>query len=333
MDKINYHQQLKELSNKTFLITGSAGFIGFSLAKELLTAGCEIVGIDNFNDYYEVSLKEERNRILEKYPNYKVYRGDISDCDFIKDVLNKHAFDKVINLAAQAGVRPSLINPYPYFQSNVLGFLNLINESKNRGIKDFIYASSSSVYGNQTKLPFSDFSNSFQPDSFYGVTKLIDESIANYYHKIYGLSCTGLRFFTVYGPYGRPDMAYYLFTSNLFKNEKFKVFGNGLMKRDFTYIDDIIAGIVSAIYYSYPFEVFNLGNDNPVEIKTLIDVLEKETGHKAKPIFLPVQSGDMLITHANIESAKVKLGYKPIVKIEEGLKNFIDWYKKYNKVN
>lgn len=333
MNKVSYQQQLKKLSNKTILITGSAGFIGFHLAKELLIAGIQVIGIDNFNDYYDVNIKKERNRLLEKHTNYKLCRGDISDCSFVKNVLGKYKPDKVVNLAAQPGTRPSLTDPYIYLQSNIVGFFNLINESKNNNIKDFIYASSSSVYGDDSASPFSTSASDLHPDSFYGVTKLVDEFIARYYHQVYGLNCTGLRFFSVYGPYGRPDMAYYLFTSNMFQDKEFKVFGNGYAKRDFTYIDDIVAGIVAALYYSYPLEVFNLGNDNPIKIKTLIGLLEKETGHKAKTIFMSTQPGDILTTHADIKSSRLKIGYKPIVKIEDGLKKFIDWYKKYNKIS
>jgi len=310
----------------SILITGAAGFIGFHLAKKLLESGAKVIGIDNFNDYYAVKFKEERNKLLKKNKAYKMYRGELVNRNFIKKVLKTNKIDKIVNLAAQAGVRHSL-DPYVYFQSNVVGFLNLIHEAKESSITDFIYASSSSVYGDAVNRPSNVSDATDRPMSIYAATKKIDELIAYNYHYLYGLNCTGLRLFTVYGPYGRPDMAYFSFTDSILKDEAIKVFGSGKMKRDFTYIDDIISGLVSAIYHSYPYEIFNLGNGRPIEINTFIGVLENALGRRAKKLYLSRPKVDVIETYANLKHSKDKLGFAPTIKVEEGLRRFVEWYK------
>lgn len=312
-----------------YLITGSAGFIGFHTAKKLLERGESVIGIDNFNDYYDVSLKEERNKLLEKFPNYKIYRGDLSDLDFVKKVFAENKVDKMVNLAAQAGVRYSITNPYAYIESNIVGFANLINEAKNFGVKNFVFASSSSVYGEQDKTPFKEDFNTDRPISLYAATKKANEAIAYTYHYLYGMNCTGLRFFTVYGPYGRPDMAMFSFTKAILENKPIQVFNEGVMLRDFTYVDDIADGIIKSLEYSHPYEIINLGNHEPVKLGYMIELLEREIGKEAIKEMLPMQPGDVPETYADISIAKEKLGWQPEAKIEEGVKKFISWYKEY----
>lgn len=326
-------RELKKLSGLVILITGAAGFIGFHLAKKLLKAGVKIIGLDNFNNYYSVGLKEKRNSILAKHRKYKIYRGDLADLDFVRNIFKENKIDKVVNLAAQTGVRHSLINPYSYFQSNVTGFLNLINEAKEAGVKDFIYASSSSVYGDNKKQPWSIFCDSDHPISPYAATKKIDEVIAYTYHHLYRMNCTGLRFFTVYGPYGRPDMAYFSFTEDIVNGRKIKVFNSGKMKRDFTYVDDVVSGIISSLYHSYPWEVFNLGSGHPVELNVLIEMLGRELGCSVKKKYLPMQKGEVVETFADIDYSRDKLEFNPKTKIDEGVKKFIKWYKAYREEN
>ncbi len=324
---------MKQLEpNQTILVTGSAGFIGFSLAKKLLEDKHTVIGIDSFNDYYDVSLKEARNKILEGFDNFKIYRGNLEDLDFVKKVFKENKINKVCNLAAQAGVRYSLTHPHAYIQANLVGFTNLIDEAKNNNVKDFIYASSSSVYGKNKKIPFAVEDPVDHPISLYAATKKSNELIAHTYHHLYGMNCTGLRFFTVYGPWGRPDMALFLFTKAILDNKPIKVFNHGKMKRDFTYIDDIVAGTMASLANAYPYEIFNLGNNNPVELEYFIELIEKELGKKAKKDLLPIQPGDVPASFADIDKSKEKLGFKPSTSIEQGIKNFLQWYKKYYKL-
>lgn len=314
---------------RTYLITGSAGFIGFHVAKHFLESGAKVIGVDDFNEYYDITLKESRNAILEKYDNFTLYKGNISNVDFVKKVFSENSIDIVCHLAAQAGVRYSIKNPYTYIDSNIVGFTNVINEAKNVGVKNFIYASSSSVYGNQDTAPFSEDFVTDRPLSLYASTKKANEVIAHSYHHLFGMNCTGLRFFTVYGPWGRPDMALFSFTKAILENEPIPVFNNGDMYRDFTYIDDIVSGVVSACEKCYPFELFNLGNHTPVKLSYMIEVLEKEIGKEAKKDLLPLQPGDVISTYADISRSKELLEWTPQTSIEEGIKKFVEWYNQY----
>ncbi|MCD4760844.1 GDP-mannose 4,6-dehydratase [bacterium] len=316
----------------TVLVTGSAGFIGFHLAKTLLEQDINVIGIDNLNDYYDVQLKENRNKILKNYKNYKFYKGNIQNLNFIKKVFDENTIDKICNLAAQAGVRHSLTHPHTYIQSNLVGFTNLIDEARNHKVKDFIYASSSSVYGKNKKSPFSVEDRVDHPISLYAASKKANELIAHTYHHLYGMNCTGLRFFTVYGPYGRPDMALFLFTKAMLADQPIKVFNHGNMERDFTYIDDIVQGTIAALEKSYPYEIFNLGNNKSVQLNYFIELTEKELGRTAKKELLPMQPGDVASTCADIDNSKEKLGFQPTTSIEEGIKKSITWYKKYYRV-
>lgn len=315
----------------TILVTGSAGFIGYHLSAKLLEMDYQVIGIDNFNSYYEPKLKRDRNKILQSYKNYSFFKGDTTNSSFLNNIFKKNLINKICHLAAQAGVRYSISNPYLYEESNIKGFLNILETAKTNQVKDIVYASSSSVYGNN-KMPadgFSENASSNNPVSFYGASKKSNELMAYVYHDLYNLNCTGLRFFTVYGPWGRPDMAYFKFTKSILKGEPIDVYNYGNMKRDFTYIDDIIAGVISALEKSYPYEIMNLGNSRPVSLRHFIKVLENEIGVKANLNLLPKQPGDVFQTFANINKAKSKLKFKPNVSIEEGLKMFVSWYKKY----
>jgi len=323
-----------ELKDKTILVSGSAGFIGFHVSQKLLEGGVNIVGVDSLNDYYDPNLKNYRNDILKKYNNYKFYQVDISQEDSLKKIFEENKIDKICHLAAQAGVRYSLQNPAAYHQSNLQGFINIIECARNFNIKDFIYASSSSVYGkNKMKEGgFSEEDNVDHPISLYAATKKANELIAHTYHHLFGLNCTGLRFFTVYGPSGRPDMAMFLFTEEIINNKELKLFNYGKMFRDFTYIDDIADGIIKSLEKAYAYEIFNLGNSQTVEIGYLIELLEKALGKKAKIKLEAIQPGDVEKTFANISKAERMLNFKPHTNIEKGVENFIDWYRKYHKI-
>ena len=315
--------------SEKILVTGSAGFIGFHTARKLLVMGREVIGIDNFNDYYDPGVKISRNEILEKNENYKLYRGNLEDLSFVKKVFEENKIDKICHLAAQAGVRYSLTHPHTYIQSNLVGFTNIIDEAKNHQVKTFVYASSSSVYGNNKKYPFSVKDNVDHPISLYAASKKANELIAHVYHHLYGLNCTGLRFFTVYGTYGRPDLAIFLFTKAILEDQPINVFNFGKCKRDFTYIDDIVSGILASLEKSYPYEIFNLGNNNPVELEYMIECIEKELGKKAIKNYMPLQPGDVPETYADIDHSKEMLGYEPKTSIEEGLGVFVKWYREY----
>ena len=314
------------------LVTGSAGFIGSNVAKALLDRGDEVVGIDNFNDYYDISLKEYRNKELEKYDGFKLYRVDIEDKEELEKIFKEAKVDKVCHLAAQAGVRYSIENPYVYGTTNAAGFINVIHLAKEAGIKDFVYASSSSVYGDNEKVPYSETDSVEQPISLYAATKRANELFAYTYHHLYDMNTIGLRFFTVYGPAGRPDMAYYKFVEKMRKGEEIDVYNYGKdLKRDFTYIDDIVDGVLRAIDSDYGYEIFNLGKGSPDELGVFIDLLEKHMSIKAKRNLLPMQKGDVMITYADTSKTEKMLGYKPMITLDEGLKKFVKWYKEYYK--
>jgi UDP-glucuronate 4-epimerase len=311
------------------LVTGGAGFIGMHVAKKLIELGHSVVIIDNFNDYYDVKLKEDRIKLVS---SAKVYRYDISDYEKIEEVFANEKFDKVCHLAAQAGVRYSLENPFVYIQSNDVGTLNLLECCRQYDVKDFVFASSSSVYGGNTKIPFSEDDSVDKPISLYAATKRSNELIAHVYHHLFGIRCTGLRFFTVYGEYGRPDMASWIFTENIIKGKPIKVFNYGKMKRDFTYISDVADGVVKALFTPFDYSIINLGNHKPVELLYFISLIEKELGKKAITEMLPMQAGDVPSTYADISKAKKLLKWEPSTSIEEGVKKFVKWFKEYKRI-
>lgn len=317
---------------KTILVTGSAGFIGFHVSRRLLQLGYHVIGFDNFNNYYSVKLKEDRNKILELNRNFKLYRGNLGEQKILKKVFQENKIAKVCHLAAQAGVRYSLKNPDAYVQSNLVGFVNLLEAMRQYKVKDLIYASSSSVYGNNKKIPFSESDNVDQAISLYAATKKSNEVIAYVYHHLYGINCTGLRFFTVYGPWGRPDMALFKFTKAILANKPIEVYNYGKMQRDFTYIDDVVRGVIKAINKCFSFEIINLGNNKPVKLKDFIAIIETELKQKAAKKYLPLQPGDMIKTYADIRKAKKLLNFQPKTSIEVGLKKFIKWYKDYYRI-
>lgn len=335
----------------SILITGVAGFVGMHLSKRFLEQGHSIIGIDIKNDYYDVQLKEDRLVELSKYDNFTFLQLDLADRQGMEDLFEKHEFTHVINLAAQAGVRYSLENPLVYVDSNIVGFTNILEGCRHHKIKHLIYASSSSVYGANVKMPFSTTDAVNHPVSLYAATKKANELMAHTYSHLYNIPTTGLRFFTVYGPWGRPDMAYFSFTKNILEGKQIKVFNNGEMMRDFTYIDDIVEGIVRLLdkppvanpdwdrknpdpSSSYaPYKVFNIGNNEPVKLMDFIQTLEKLLGKKANMEFLPMQPGDVKATFADIDDLKQAVDFNPSTPIEEGLKQFVEWYKEYYKSN
>lgn len=311
------------------LLTGIAGFIGSNVAKKLLSAGVDVVGVDNFNDYYDPKIKRDRiAKFLGDY-DFKVYECDIADKEKLQGVFANHKIDKICHLAAQAGVRYSLENPDAYIMSNIVGTNNIFELAKDYGIKEVAYASSSSVYGGNTKIPFAESDAVDNPISLYAATKKANELQAHVYHHLYGINCVGLRFFTVYGPWGRPDMALFKFTKAILAGRPIDVYNNGQHRRDFTYIDDIVAGIVAALNHCQGYEVYNLGNNRPVDLEYFIGQIEEQLGQKAIKNYLPLQIGDVPETYADIDKAKNKLSYEPKVGIEEGIKNFIAWYREY----
>jgi UDP-glucuronate 4-epimerase len=346
------------------LVTGAAGFIGFHLAKRLLDEGSTVVGIDNLNAYYDVNLKKARLAILKKYDNFTFHKLNISNRRAMEGLfrgspktetfpVTRHAsrvtdsFDTVVHLAAQAGVRYSITNPYAYIESNIAGFINILEGCRHHKVKHLVYASSSSVYGANTKMPFSIHHNIDHPVSLYAATKKANELMAHTYSSLYKIPTTGLRFFTVYGPWGRPDMALFLFTRAILEGKPIDVFNYGKMQRDFTYIDDIIEGVVRVMKKtpkpnpswsgdapdpgtSYaPYKVYNIGNNNPVELMTFIETIEKCLGKKAKKKLLPLQAGDVPATYADVDDLMNDVGFKPATPIEEGVGRFVEWYQKY----
>ncbi len=311
------------------LVTGGAGFIGSHVAKKLIEKKHSIVIIDNFNEYYDPQLKKDRIKHLLQNLDFKLYKADISDTKELEKIFKKEKIDIVCHEAAQAGVRYSLENPFVYEKSNILGTLNLLELSKKFKIKKFVFASSSSVYGNSEKLKFSEKDNTDSPVSLYAATKKSTEMICHSYHSLHGIPMAGLRYFSVYGPYGRPDMALFKFTENVLKQKQIEVYGNGKMNRDFTYIDDIVDGTIKAIEKKMSFEIFNLGFGKQISLMNFIELIEKHTGKKAKKKFLPMQKGDVRKTSADISKAKRMLNWKPKVSTDKGIKNFVGWYRDY----
>jgi UDP-glucuronate 4-epimerase len=329
------------------LVTGAAGFIGFHLTKRLLTLGHHVIGLDNMNDYYDVQLKKDRLRLLVGNKDFEFHKLDLSDGEKLNAIFEANPIRIVINLAAQAGVRYSLENPQAYAHSNLLGFVNILEACRHYDVEHLIFASSSSVYGANTTIPFSTKDSVDHPVSLYAATKKANELMAHTYSHLFQTPTTGLRFFTVYGPWGRPDMAYFSFTKNIIEEKTIKVFNNGDMRRDFTYVDDIVEGIIRLLEHppkynpnwdkanpdpstSYaPYKIYNIGNHNPVKLLDFIHTLENLIGKKAKMEFLPMQPGDVKETYADISDLSADVGFYPITTIEKGLTQFVDWYKNY----
>jgi UDP-glucuronate 4-epimerase len=313
------------------LVTGGAGFIGSNLTKKLIDRGDEVVIIDNFNDYYDPQLKEDRVKKFLKGYKFKMYRGDIRDEKLLEKIFKKEKIDKIVHLAAMAGVRYSLEMPNLYYDVNVLGTQNMLNMAVKYEVKNFVYASSSSVYGNNKKLPFVETDNVDSQISPYAASKKANELQAHVYSHIYKLPTTGLRFFTVYGPWGRPDMAYFKFAKLMTQDKTIDVYNKGKMKRDFTYVDDITDGVIKVLDANLQCSVMNIGADKPEVLSDFIEVLEKNLGIVAKKNFLPIQPGDVPVTMADVKKLR-KLGWKPTTRIEKGIENFVNWYKEYYKV-
>jgi UDP-glucuronate 4-epimerase len=314
------------------LVTGCAGFIGMHLCEKLFELGHLVVGIDNLNNYYDVNLKLKRLSLLQKNASFTFIKTDISNKEALEDVFKKHKPQKVVNLAAQAGVRYSLLNPNAYMESNILGFMNILECCRHNHVEGLTYASSSSVYGNNKKIPFSESDNVDSPISIYAASKKSNELMASSYNHLFGLRSTGLRFFTVYGPWGRPDMAMYIFASKILNNEPIQVFNHGNMKRDFTYVSDIINGILSSIINNHNCEIFNLGNNKSENLMDVVSLIESKIGKKAIIEFEAIQDGDVEKTYADIDKAKSKLGFKPITNVKDGIGYFIDWFLEYLKI-
>ena len=314
------------------LVTGAAGFIGYHLCKSLLNDDYEVLGIDSLNSYYDPKLKKDRLKQLETYNNFIFEKLNIANYDPLDKVFKSFKPAKVVNLAAQAGVRYSIENPFAYMESNLIGFLNIIELCRNKNINKLIYASSSSVYGNNKKRVFSENDKIDKPISLYGASKAANELIAYSYSHLYDIHTTGLRFFTVYGPWGRPDMAMFIFTKNILDGKHIKVFNNGKMQRDFTFIDDIISGIRLSLDKNYKCEIFNLGNHKMVNLMDMISIIENELKIKAKINFVPLQDGDVVKTLSDIKKSTKKLNYIPSVNIDEGIRLFIYWYKKFYNI-
>lgn len=333
------------------LVTGSAGFIGHFIARRLLEEGRTVVGVDNMNDYYDVRLKEHRNSILSsEFPRYDYRHCDIADFERLRDLFNTYRFEYVVHLAAQAGVRYSLSNPRAYLHSNLAGFLNILECCRHQGVRHLLFASSSSVYGMNTKIPFSVRHNVDHPVSLYAASKKSNELMAHCYAHLFGIPATGLRFFTVYGPMGRPDMAYYKFTDAIANGRPIDVYNNGEMERDFTYIDDIVEGVYRLLWKappgnpswdgenpdpgssSAPYRIYNIGNNSPVSLMRFIGLIEETLGKKATLNLLPMQPGDVKTTFADIDDLLGEVGYRPSTPIETGIRRFIDWYRDYHRV-
>ena len=332
------------------LVTGAAGFIGFELSRRLLNDGIKVTGLDNLNPYYDVQLKKDRLDQISSHDNFTFAKLDLVDRKALEALFADNDFDVVVNLAAQAGVRYSLTNPHAYVDSNLVGFVNILENCRHQKVKHLVFASSSSVYGANTDMPFSIHHNVDHPVSLYAATKKANELMAHTYSHLYGLCCTGLRFFTVYGPWGRPDMALFLFTKAITEGKPIKVFNHGKMQRDFTYIDDIIEGVVRVMSRlpepnptwrgddpdpgtSYaPYKLYNIGNNNPVELLEFIEEIENALGCKADKEFLDLQPGDVVATYADVDDLMLDAGFKPATSIATGIRRFIDWYKDYYAV-
>jgi len=332
------------------MVTGTAGFIGNHLALRLLERGDEVIGIDNLNDYYDVSLKVDRLARVKDHARFTEIRLDIADRSGMEAVFRKYQPQKVVNLAAQAGVRYSLINPYAYMDSNIIGFMNILEGCRHHNVEHLVYASSSSVYGANEAMPFSVHDNVDHPLSLYAASKKANELMAHTYSNLYQLPTTGLRFFTVYGPWGRPDMALFLFTKAILNGDEIEVFNYGKHRRDFTYIDDIVEGVIRTLDHTaesnpnwsghtpdpgtsrVPWRVYNIGNNHPVELLDYIDTLERFLGKSAQKRLLPLQPGDVPDTYADVEALVTDVGYKPGTTIEDGIKNFVNWYRDYYRV-
>lgn len=326
-------------TGKTYLVTGGAGFIGYFLSKSLLEKGARVIGLDNLNDYYEVSLKEDRLAELRDFPAYTFVRADLADKEAVFSAFGQYRPQVVVNLAAQAGVRYSIDNPDAYIQSNLVGFFHVLEACRHFPVQHLVFASSSSVYGGNDKVPFSTSDQVDQPVSLYAATKKSNELMAYAYSKLYGIPSTGLRFFTVYGPFGRPDMAYFKFTKKILAGEPIQIYNNGDMYRDFTYIDDIVTGVEN-ILCNPPeedekgalYRIYNIGNNKPVRLMDFIRTLEQCLGREAKKEFLPMQPGDVYQTYADVTELMRDYGFRPETSVETGLAAFTDWYREYYKV-
>ncbi len=346
---------MKETSNmkgpskmkETIILTGAAGFIGFYQSILLLNKGYRVIGVDNLNDYYSTKLKEDRLALLQEYSNFMFYKVDLKDKPPVDNIFAEHKPAYVVHLAAQAGVRYSIENPYAYIDANITGFMNILEACRNHPVKHLIFASSSSVYGGNKVAPFATGHNVDHPVSLYAATKKSNELMAHTYSHLYGIPTTGLRFFTVYGPWGRPDMAYFSFTKDIIEGNPIKVFNHGKMERDFTYIDDIVEGVYRLIFLipeannnwdeskddistSFaPYKIYNIGNNQPVQLMKFISVLEEKIGKEAEKVYMDMQPGDVLRTCADVSDLERDIDFKPDTSIEEGLEKFVNWYKDY----
>jgi UDP-glucuronate 4-epimerase len=323
---------------KVYLVTGSAGFIGMHLCKRLLELGCTVIGLDNLNDYYDVQLKYARLDVLKEYERFTFYKMDLAEKGSLEDLFTKNSIDVVINLAAQAGVRYSIENPDTYIQSNIVGFFNILENCRRHPVKHLLYASSSSVYGANKKVPFATEDRVDHPVSLYAATKKSNELMAYTYSHLYQIPATGLRFFTVYGPYGRPDMAYFSFTKAIIENKPIQVFNNGDMYRDFTYINDVVSGVLPLIEKSpvltmegVPYKIYNIGNNRPEKLLDFIAAIEKAVGKKSVKKFYPMQPGDVYQTCADVTDLVEDVGFKPNTTIGEGIGRFVAWYEEFYK--
>lgn len=335
---------------KSILVTGAAGFIGYHLSHRLLQSGIHVTGIDNMNAYYDVSLKEARLEKLMRFKTFSFVKGDLADQKKMESLFDGHRWDVVVNLAAQAGVRYSIENPRAYVDSNLVGFVNILECCRHHSVRHLVFASSSSVYGANTKMPFSVHHNVDHPVSLYAATKKSNELMAHAYSHLYGLPCTGLRFFTVYGPWGRPDMALFLFTRAIYEGKPIQVFNHGKMQRDFTYIDDIVEGVVRVMGNSpepnpswkgdqpdpgtsyVPYKLYNIGNNQPVTLMDFIETVEKALGKRAQKEFLDMQPGDVPATYADVDDLIQDVGFKPSTSLQVGVERFAAWYKEYYRV-